>query len=227
MNNRILRAMSNMPPGGIALHGTTHQKALSIAKWGLIGSKYVTLVPNPDSPFFRSRWNNARLYNGALLPNLGPSEFFSRALGSILFSTSYSFSQKHEKSPSNPTGEVNPQPAIIIFAKWEKGIYFNWLGDDFEVPFTRQWPNFDSKTYFSFGKINYGPRPDEVCAIASLSRREMSGFEARAHVRAGSDPILYEFSLRRSFRDGLALKTLQLIERLTFLESKPCQILFL
>ncbi|VVC02395.1 Uncharacterised protein [uncultured archaeon] len=227
MKDRLLRAMSHMPAGGIALHGTSYKKALSIAKHGLVDNGYLCVIPNPRNQYFKNHWVYQRLYSGSRLPKCDENEYFSRAMGSILFVSAYSFSNRHKEDTTYSKGEKNPQPAIMIFADWSQSI-FNLLGNDIETPFSRLLPSFDTRTYFSFGKINCHPSPDKVCAIARLSHDDIKLIKKTAMSRAsGRGPYAFAFIYEKLRKDALALKTLQLIEKLTYFENKPSEILLM
>ncbi len=231
MIERIAHIMNNMPAGGMALHGTSYKKALSIAEKGLERNGYLCNIPNPKHEYFQMDWDSRRFCGGRRLPPFDESTFFSRAIGSILFSTGYSFASRHEKSASNPNGEPAPEQAIVIFANWSDNIHFNLLGDDTDRQFFRLIPSLESRYYQSFGKITcraiIEAAPDKVCAIARLSRSEMADIDAEAAARAEGDPDIRQMISVRMRENVLILKTFKLIERLTYFEKKPSEILIL
>ena len=219
MKERIQRAISHLPPGGIALHGTSLKKALSIAKRGLNGHAYVCPIPNPNSEVY---WTFSQL------PPLDENAFLSRAIGSVLFASSYSLSDKHQKSKDNPGGELRPLPAVVIFSGWDDGfLNFNLPGNDPDTQLSRILANYDAsiRIYLSFGKSNYNAPPQMVCAIANLSQRELDAIKLQAHPLSGGDFAAFNLIFIRQKADALVIKTLRLIEKLTFLENKPSEIL--
>ncbi len=224
MKERILNVMSHMPSGGMALHGTSLQNALQIAEKGLKFPGYVTLVPNPNDSFFRYYWDNHHLLDRFSYPKMDHSEFYSRTIGSILYAMGHSF--KHRTHQAQINAEVNAEPAMVIFARWE-GDKFNLVWDDLWIPHVRVTPSGYSRPYFSFGVMNFRSGPNEVCAIAKLGQDEISKIEAQARTLVSGDSIAYSFNYSHLVCDALILKTLQLIEQLTFLENKPDKILFL
>lgn len=233
MLNRIQRVMDSMPAGGLALHGTSYKKARAITETGLLGNGYICPIPNPNSSIFRLFWGLPPMRDPAFrslldgrktqLPScLSPSEFFPLVVGSILFSMSYSFSEKHRNS-FRPMSELRPTPAVVIFADWdsERG-HFNLPGDDVDIRLPHLAASLDNDYYLSLGKANRNSPPQEVCAIAHLSGVEMAEFNRQARRQL---PGEYSSTLAlRLKKDALLLKTLQLIERLA-LEGKPSEIL--
>ncbi len=207
--------MAHFPPGGVALHGTSFQKALLIARDGLLGDSYFCPIPNPNSPLFR------------LLPGFSRMDeqaYLSRVIGSIFFSGRFSFSERHAlESPADPG---RPEPALVVFASWDGQYpFFNRPADGSDIPIWASNLAFTLRTYRSFGKSKRAIEPEMACAIVRLPEEERAALEDKARERTAADPILLSMLCAHLSGHALAIKALKLIEQLTSFQSRPAQVL--
>lgn len=199
MRERIFSVMNSMPPGGLALHGTSLKNARSISKQGLICTGYHTVIPNPNSrAFIRSKERVDDEFS-----------FFSKTMGSIVFALGYSFKEA-KKDPDH-------QPAIVIFSDWSESSanMFNHLGTDTNTILVRDYKNGYIED--SFGKSVRNIPAEYVSAISYLTKEELNNYKIKADQR----PHEYD----KLLKNALILKTLLLIEKISFNIKRPDDVL--
>ena len=200
MLQRIQSSINKIPPGGLALHGTSYKKALSIAESGLLYDGYHCPIPNPNSNFYTS------------IPST--KEFFSKTVGSIIFSSAYA--NRAIFAPESST------PAIVIFADWnpDSGL-FNTGGYDLDLKFIRYSQNFEGVSYDSFGKDILNIPAQYVCAISHLSAQKLQDISERAKKNSGGDLTLERLLSLNARNNFLIINTLSLIEKICALSKNP------
>ena len=206
MRNRIIKAIDNLPPSGIALHGTNLSNAISISKSFLNFPGYYTIIPNPKSDACDPEFKD-----------IGIDAFFSRAISSISIAASYSLLNRNFSDKN--------LPAILVFAFWEDRLSdFNLYSCSNITSFHRLGANLKTVNYLSFGDDVRSISGEDVRAIISISEDEGRNYKLKSQEYEDSYPRSY--NIYRSFFDSYILKTLLAIESIS-LNPNQQEILYL
>jgi hypothetical protein len=199
MRNRIAHVIDNLPPSGIALHGTNMKNAVSISKSFLQFPAYHTIIPNPKNCICDE------------IKQMSEDVFLSKSIGSTLIVSSFSISRMYAS---------NDLPAIVIFAhdKFNSQCDFNFLGCDTNTAVFRQTLKYGSREYFSFGIDSSIIDGKFIRAIVHLSKDELYDIK----IKYPNDNFMYS----KLIRDTLVVKTLFAIEKIS-LNLNSCDIIYI
>ncbi|MBI5224727.1 hypothetical protein HY989_02560 [Candidatus Micrarchaeota archaeon] len=157
MKKQIKELVKLFPVEGMALHGTSYEKALRIKEDGLIEADY---TPPVSAPLPHSRMQNG---------SRKLSEMFRRTIGSISLSAKYGGERGKTWSDASLTdGQL---PAIVIFGRFDRP---REIGYDSHYLISRPKAGLRTKHDTSFGKTPGPIKKEHVQEIVRITKKEQT-----------------------------------------------------